>query len=391
MMTGSKSTDYDVVIAGAGPAGSSTAIHLSQRGLRVALVEQKEFPRAKLCGEFISPECQDHFDRLGVLDQMNEKGGASIRETAFYSRQGRSVAVQSNWFGSGGAALGLSRAEMDNNLLLRARQCGVDVIEGTAVTGVINDGDRICGIRTRCGTDHRELTATLVVDATGRSRMLGRQIDRRANVETRRARLVAFKAHFANSAGAEGVCEIYFYGGGYGGLNSVEGGLANLCFIASAHSVKRWGSDPNMVMQRVLMTNNRAAYSLRDATLRSEWLSVALDSFGRREPVPARGLISVGDSAAFIDPFTGSGMLMALESGDLAAKVAGQYLGGHVNNWREFAGEYRTRYARLFNSRLRICSYLRNAAFVPGLASAAIFAFGWSKGLTRRVARATRG
>jgi flavin-dependent dehydrogenase len=139
------------------------------------------------------------------------------------------------------------------------------------------------------------------------------------------------------------------------------------------------------------MSNNRAAYSLRDATLSSEWLSVALDGFGRREPVPASGLISVGDSAAFIDPFTGSGMLMALESGDLAAKLAGDYLGGHANNWREFAGEYRTRYARLFNSRLRICSYLRNAAFVPGLASAAIFAFGWSNGLTRRVARATRG
>jgi flavin-dependent dehydrogenase len=354
-------------------------------------VEQKEFPRAKLCGEFISPECLDHFDRLGVLDQMKEKGGACIRETTFYSRRGRSVAVQSNWFGAGGVALGLSRAEMDNNLLLRARQCGVDVVEGTTATGVINDGDRVCGIRTRSGTDHRELPARLVVDATGRSRILGRQIDRRANIETRRARFVAFKGHFANSAGAEGVCEIYFYGGGYGGLNSIEGGLANLCFIASAQSVKLWGSDPNMVMKKVLMSNDRAAHSLRKATLCSEWLSVALDSFGRREPVPAQGLISVGDSAAFIDPFTGSGMLMALESGDLAAKVASEYLRGQVGSWREFAGEYRKRYARLFNSRLRICSYLRNAAFVPGLASTAILAFGWSKGLTRRVARATRG
>jgi flavin-dependent dehydrogenase len=357
----------------------------------VALVEQKEFPRAKLCGEFISPECLDHFVRLGVLDQMNEKGGVSIRKTAFYSRQGRSLAVQSKWFGFGGVALGLSRAEMDNNLLLRARQCGVDVIEGTAVTGVLNEGDRICGIRTKCGSDRRDMVATLVVDATGRSRMLGRQIDRQANVETRRARLVAFKAHFANSAGADGVCEIYFYGGGYGGLNSVEGGLANLCFIASADSVKLWESDPNIVMQKVLMSNSRAAFSLRNATLRSEWLSVALDTFGRREPVPAPGLISVGDSAAFIDPFTGSGMLMALESGELAAKVAGEYLSEHTHNWREFADEYQTRYARLFNSRLRICSYLRNAAFVPGLASAAILAFGWSNGLTRRVARATRG
>jgi flavin-dependent dehydrogenase len=57
---------YDVIIAGAGPAGSSAAIHLGARGVRVLLVEQKKFPRAKLCGEFISPECQDHFEKLGV-------------------------------------------------------------------------------------------------------------------------------------------------------------------------------------------------------------------------------------------------------------------------------------------------------------------------------------
>ncbi len=58
--------DYDVIIAGGGPAGASAAIHLARGGVRVLLVEQKKFPRAKLCGEFISPECQAHFEKLGV-------------------------------------------------------------------------------------------------------------------------------------------------------------------------------------------------------------------------------------------------------------------------------------------------------------------------------------
>ena len=57
---------FDVIIAGAGPAGSSAAIHLARQGVRVLLIEQKKFPRAKLCGEFISPECQKHFENLGV-------------------------------------------------------------------------------------------------------------------------------------------------------------------------------------------------------------------------------------------------------------------------------------------------------------------------------------
>src|SRR5689334_19992982 len=112
-------SDYDVIIAGAGPAGTSAAIHLATNGLRVLLVEQKKFPRAKLCGEFISPECQDHFQRLGVARQIVCSEAASISETVFYSSRGHHVSVPSNWFG-GRMALGLSRAVMDDVLLKRA-------------------------------------------------------------------------------------------------------------------------------------------------------------------------------------------------------------------------------------------------------------------------------
>src|SRR5687768_3314214 len=107
---------YDVIIAGAGPAGSSAAIHLAKHDLRVLLLEQKQFPRPKVCGEFISPECFRHFESLGVADAMMWSKPATISRTVFYSSRGHRILVPSNWFG-GGAALGLSRATMDNNLL----------------------------------------------------------------------------------------------------------------------------------------------------------------------------------------------------------------------------------------------------------------------------------
>src|ERR1700739_122922 len=108
-----RSSDYDVIIAGGGPAGASAAIHLSTRGARVLLVEQKKFPRPKLCGEFISPECTRHFERLQVADAMSAAQPSPLLATVFYSRRGRNVRVPSSWFETNAVALGLSRAEMD--------------------------------------------------------------------------------------------------------------------------------------------------------------------------------------------------------------------------------------------------------------------------------------
>jgi flavin-dependent dehydrogenase len=102
----------------------------------------------------------------------------------------------------------------------------------------------------------------------------------------------------------------------------------------------------------------------------------------------------VGDAASFIDPFTGSGMLMALESGELAARTVARHLdrrrSGKDNEFELLRHDYRALYAERFNARLRVCALLRRAAFVPGLAEAAILAFGASDYVRRRLARATR-
>ena len=80
---------------------------LSRLGLPVILVERYKFPRAKLCGEFISPECLKHFDELGVFDDMLAAGGDRVFETIFYETAGRSISVPSRWLDDGGFALSL--------------------------------------------------------------------------------------------------------------------------------------------------------------------------------------------------------------------------------------------------------------------------------------------
>jgi flavin-dependent dehydrogenase len=136
------------------------------------------------------------------------------------------------------------------------------------------------------------------------------------------------------------------------------------------------------------MRNRRAAYTLEQAQTESEWLSASWERFGRREPSPANGLLAIGDSAAFIDPFTGSGMLMAFESGELAADVIVR----HDNKFVPGAvcAEYEIEYLRKFESRLRICGWLRRAAFNPRLAGLGIAICGASKHFRNRIVRATR-
>jgi menaquinone-9 beta-reductase len=374
--------NYDVIIAGAGPAGSSAAIHLARNDLRVLLVEQKKFPRAKLCGEFISPECERHFETLGVADAIKISSPAAITETVFYSSRGHHVTIPSSWFG-GAAALGLSRAVMDHVLLQRARDCGVTVLEGTTITDPIREGTNVRGVRLKT---NEEYFAPLTIDATGRAHILTRKIH--TGEPKSKPKLIAFKVHLQKTRVAPNACEIYFYPEGYGGLSSVEGDISNLCFIISAEQVKRHYSNPELVVREMLMKNRRAAYTLEHAQPVSEWLSASWERFGRQRPSPANGLLAIGDSAAFIDPFTGSGMLMALESGELVSRVIVRHRDKLATH--DLCANYAAEYAQKFDSRLRICGWLRRLAFKPRLAGLGIAICGASNRFRNRIARATR-
>ena len=377
--------DFDVIIAGGGPAGTSAAIHLARRDVRVLLIEQKKFPRAKLCGEFISPECQRHFENLGVAEAMANSEPASITETVFYSSRGHHITVPSRWFGEP-AALGLSRAVMDHVLLRRAQACGVTVLEGTTITEPVLADGNVRGVKLKHDGHEHEYLAPLTIDATGRARILTKKLNH--TVPRSKPKLVAFKAHLRHTRVAPHACEIYFYPDGYGGLSTVEGEISNLCFIVSAEQVKRHHSNPETIMRETVMKNRRAAYTLEQSQTESEWLSASWERFGRQQPSPANGLLTIGDSAAFIDPFTGSGMLMAFESGELVADVI-------VRRRDELSSasigaEYTAEYVRKFDSRLRISGWLRRAAFKPRLAGLGIAICGASNHFSNRIARATR-
>lgn len=376
-----------VVVTGAGPAGSSLAIRLARRGIEVVLVEREKFPRHKLCGEFVSPECIRHFRDLAVAEAMLDMAGDRIVTTNFYSQSGRSVSVPSEWFG-GGRALGISRDVMDATLLEEAKRCGVEVFEEAQVVDVdLEDENRIgaLSVRSPDGT-RRTIAGDVYIDATGRSGTLAALARRRASTqpptEKSDRKFIGFKAHLENVDLEPGVCEIYLFNGGYGGLNYVGEGVANHCFLVTSETFKAAGSVASM-LENVVFRNPRAKQAMENSRPLFDWLAVSVGRFGRKELVPMSNLFAVGDSAAFIDPFTGSGMLMALESAEILAET--------ICDGKELGAGYARAYETRFSRRLRVSGLIRSAATWPRAASGLIASLSMSRSILRRIARATRG
>jgi len=373
---------YGAVIVGAGPAGSSLAIRLALAGRRVLLVDKSCFPRDKVCGEYISAECTKHFAELGVNSPIESIGATAITETAFYTRGGRHFAVKSDWFGgAGGVAHGLSRAVMDNALVQRARDLGVNVIENGRVGEAFPDGTAL--IRINEGAKLR-VRADLFVDATGRARSLSKLL---APTRTRESKPthIAFKAHVRDARIPPTRCEIYGYSGGYGGCNRIELDKYNLCYIASARDARRLSSNPEHLLRNVVFQNAQAQRSLSEAKICSPWLAVPITRYGRGIPAPCQNLIAIGDAAAFIDPFTGSGMLMAFESARLAAKSILS-----SPSFAQLSRTYSAAHSAAFDRRLRFSSALRYAAYSPVMGELLAILLSGSSSLSKRVAKGTR-
>ena len=418
---------YDAIIIGGGPAGSSAAISLAQRGARVLVLEEKRMPRGKLCGEFITPECFPSLERLGVMDRMLAAGAQKITRVNLIGSNGESVQTHiSKMSNDAPWAMSLSRARFDQILFDRAREAGAECIEGMAVKGCVYDGEHPGGIEALSLADGKQVSfkARLIIDASGRNSRL--MFGRRERVAGRRgSRLYALKAHLTGVEPAGESVELFFFPQGYGGLARVEEGLVNLCFIVDERTLKTAGGDPLRVVETSLMNNRLARERLRAARVVGKWYSAGPLTFGRKR-LTRDGIIAIGDASGMIDPFTGTGIQIALRTGEIAADAIVETMSGPENAWlarrvpaahhaafTEAEPDNRTRsdsqsdspsgslvdsvltcysqrYEREFNNRMKTAGLLRVAAFSPRTARLVASVLTRAPSLTSLVLRATR-
>jgi flavin-dependent dehydrogenase len=409
-------SDYDAIIIGGGPAGSSAAISLSLPGARVLVIEEKHMPREKLCGEFITPECFPSLERLGVMHRMLAAGAKKLSRVKLVAPSGKSLQTHISKMSDATWAMSLSRARFDEVLLDRAREAGAVCLEGVAVKGSVPIDGGLQSVEALSLADGARVTfeAPLVIDASGRNSRL--MISKRERIAGRRgSRLYALKAHLKGVEGIGEQLELYFFPQGYGGLTSVEEGLVNLCFIIEERALNHAGGDPARVVQQTVMKNALAAERMKGAEVVGKWYSAGPLTFGRRR-LAQGGVIAIGDASGMIDPFTGTGIQMALRTGEMAAEAIFEAMGefpvpGMTSSGR-LAGSarlatgdsrnpstsfldsvlagYRRRYEHEFDNRMKVAGLLRAAAFSPPTASLVAGVLAHAPRLANLMLKATR-
>ena len=177
--------DYDVLVLGAGPAGTTAAALLAREGRSVALLEKERGPRYHI-GESLLPSVLPFLEELGVADEVARHGfQRKVGQTFVWGRGRTPLVLDFRQLDVYAYAYFVERAQFDALLLRNAARLGVEVHEGVTVEDILTDADgRVCGVQARRGDGESwSPTARFVVDATGQNALLARRSGERQYVE----------------------------------------------------------------------------------------------------------------------------------------------------------------------------------------------------------------
>jgi flavin-dependent dehydrogenase len=317
----------DVLVIGAGPAGSASAALLAHQGLEVVAIDRAAFPRDKPCAEYLSPEAVRVLDRLGVVGDLERAGarplaGTVVRGPCGSRLHGLFARARPTPFRSTG--LSVTRRVLDQRLVLAAREAGATVLERTSLESLLFEGGAVAGAVVRGPDGPRAIRARLTLGADG----LRSTVARRLGLQGRgRLRRVALVAHVTGVADLGESAEMHVSAEGYVGLNLVGDDLANAALVVPADAASgARGRVADFFFERLErfpgVRGRVSRHRLTHPILTTGPFAV------RSRRAVSDGALLVGDAAEFFDPFTGEGICSALRGSELVQTHAAPALAG---------------------------------------------------------------
>jgi geranylgeranyl reductase family protein len=317
---------HEVIIVGAGPAGSALAYFLAAQGLDVLLLDKSEFPRDKTCGDGVSPRALHVLRRMGLLDRVLA-AGYKINHILLFAPNGRDISAPVPPFGDlPEFALVLPRLQLDDLIRACAVEAGAQFRGSVTVTDVLRDSRCIVGVRATTPGGPAELRARLTVMATGASTSL---LERAGLLAAPPAFGRAARAYYEGMRGLSDAVEFHFDSvplPGYGWIFPTSPTSANVgagYFVRAGRPPMR--NSPRQVMDEFI-ANPYVARMMSGARLTApvKGYPLRFDFPTARTAFP--GLALVGEACGLVNPLTGEGIDYALESAEVAVEVWGQAL-----------------------------------------------------------------
>lgn len=357
---------FDAIVIGAGPGGSSTALSLAQQGRSVAIVERAEFPRRKVCGDFISAVNLELLDRLGVGTEFRDLAGPEVARTALFAAGPGLDAPMPEANGNAfGRALG--RDVLDGLLLDAARRAGVTVLQPWRAAKIVPAGE-LSTVLIESGDRQQALSAPVIVAAHGswEPGKLTSNLARRNQPHD----FLGFKAHFTHATLAADLMPLMVFPGGYGGMVWADRGRLSIscCIRRDVLTLLRTdhpGIAAAEVVHRHIMASCPAAKAaIGNANLHGDWLAAGPIRPGIREQYQD-AIFRVGNLAGESHPIIAEGISMALQSGWLLAEQLRRMPVWDVDGRAAAGAAYKELWHRQFATRVQAAALLARLAIFP--------------------------